>query len=315
MIFEKKDSLHFSFEIEDARVAVIATGSPQPQSELGLGNYLHSHAGYELHVVKEGDATVSTDSVSYKLSKGDFLIIPPKQHHYGIAAEGSCVRISLCFSFEKTKGGKESGHYETPEKAFESIRQPIKFSGTQKSFALFDRLFDTLFSKRKYSDSATKACLSLFLLDIAEALDAMDCRLDTDGCTNEKKTKPVHDITRSVMEEYVTENFKKKPSLAKLSRLVHLSEKHTARIFLREFGVPFKKYILGIRMELAKHLLSATAMSVEEIAECTGYGTYNGFYRLFVSETGISPLKYRSMQQKHKKEDQNNEKHQRTFQS
>ena len=314
MIFENKDSLHFSFEMEDTKVSIVATGSPQPQSELGLGNYLHSHGGYELHVVKAGAATISTEPDSYKLSAGDFLIIPPKRHHYGITADGSCVQISLCFSFEKVKGSEKSEYYEALRKAFD-VGRPIKFSCTQRLFALFDRLFDALFSKRKYSDLAAKACFSLVLLDIAETLETMKAQIDVEESTDEKKNPPVHDITRSIMEEYVTKNFKKKPSLAELANLVHLSEKHTARIFLREFGVPFKRYILGIRIELAKYLLSTSAMSVEEIAECTGYGTYNGFYRLFVSETGVAPLKYRSIQQKNKKEDEKNDSHQRIIQS
>ena len=113
----------------------------------------------------------------------------------------------------------------------------------------------------------------------------------------EKRKREEGSAVYKVMEEYVTKNFKRSPTLSELARLVHLSEKQTARIFQKEFGVSFKKYVLTVRMDLAKYLLSTTAMSVEEIAECTGYTTYNGFYRLFVSETGFSPLKYRASQQ------------------
>ena len=100
MIFEN-NSLHFSFEVEDARVSVIAMGTPVSQG-LGAEKRFHAHDGYEMHAVKEGTATVSTDAGELSLSSGDLLIIPPKHLHYGVAAKEDATVASLCFFFEKS---------------------------------------------------------------------------------------------------------------------------------------------------------------------------------------------------------------------
>ena len=273
-------------------------GTPVSQV-LGAEKRFHAHDGYEMHAVKEGCATVSTDAGELSLSSGDLLIIPPKHLHYGVTAKEDATVASLCFFFEKS-AESEKGHYEALFKTFGSLESPVKFSATDKQIVLCDQLFGALFGKSKYRDAGFKASFSLILLDVAGRLDALS---PTRSAVKEKRKATTNPAVHKVMEEYVTKNFKSSPTLSELARLVHLSEKHTARIFQKEFGVPFKKYVLGVRMDLAKYLLSTTAMAVEEIAERTGYTTYNGFYRLFVSETGLSPLKYRVLNQNNTKED------------
>ena len=46
-------------------------------------------------------------------------------------------------------------------------------------------------------------------------------------------------------------------------------------------------------MEYAKHLLSATKMTVCEISSACGYNSDVHFMRLFKKTVGISPLEYR----------------------
>ena len=57
----------------------------------------------------------------------------------------------------------------------------------------------------------------------------------------------------------------------------------------------FKQFIIKFRLKSAIHLLCSTDLSINEVAKNVGYQTYNGFYRLFMTQTGISPEKYRDL--------------------
>jgi len=62
---------------------------------------------------------------------------------------------------------------------------------------------------------------------------------------------------------------------------------------LNSFGCSIKEYITRVRMEHAKDLLSATTLSVSEVAEQCGYPDDNYFIRTFKRRTGCTPGAYR----------------------
>lgn len=53
------------------------------------------------------------------------------------------------------------------------------------------------------------------------------------------------------------------------------------------------KYITGKRISLAKELLEHTELSIQEVADRTGYGDYYQFNRVFKRETDTTPSRYR----------------------
>lgn len=78
-------------------------------------------------------------------------------------------------------------------------------------------------------------------------------------------------------------------------QVVHLGVKYTGRCFLKETGVKYSEYLLGVRMEKAKELLKAKEeYRIEEIAEQIGLGhDVPYFYQLFKKYTGMTPREFR----------------------
>lgn len=77
-------------------------------------------------------------------------------------------------------------------------------------------------------------------------------------------------------------------------RIVHMGVKYIGRCFIKETGVKFSEYLLGIRMERAKQMLKKQDMRIEEIAEQVGLGhDVPYFYQLFKRYTGMTPKEYR----------------------
>ena len=74
-----------------------------------------------------------------------------------------------------------------------------------------------------------------------------------------------------------------------------LNRQQLYAIFRENFAVPVKQYVLERKIARAKHLLTATNLSVTAVAEQTGFADYNNFIQRFKKITGITPLQYRKL--------------------
>ena len=86
------------------------------------------------------------------------------------------------------------------------------------------------------------------------------------------------------------------PGVAYLSGLAEahgISTGYLSSQLKAELGLSFSEYITSKRIQKAKELLADESLSVESIAEQTGYNDYFYFIKVFKKNTGISPSKYR----------------------
>lgn len=72
-----------------------------------------------------------------------------------------------------------------------------------------------------------------------------------------------------------------------------LAERTFKRRFLKATGLSPMEYIHTLRLEEAKQMLEAGALSVEAIAQEVGYGDASFFGRLFRRKVGLTPAQYR----------------------
>lgn len=96
------------------------------------------------------------------------------------------------------------------------------------------------------------------------------------------------------IKEYVDQHYTEDLFRGDLSDVVYVDAAYAARMFKKEFGVPFKNYIISKRIEVAKELLVTTDLSICTIADSVGYGNYSYFTRIFKKTTGLTPIEYRS---------------------
>ncbi len=84
-------------------------------------------------------------------------------------------------------------------------------------------------------------------------------------------------------------------SCAVLAEQGGISEVYMRQLFHAQFGVSPKRYLLELRIERARQLLSDTSLAIQEIAATCGFGTANHFCRLFREMTGQTPGEYRRL--------------------
>jgi LacI family transcriptional regulator len=78
-----------------------------------------------------------------------------------------------------------------------------------------------------------------------------------------------------------------------VAQQVALSQNTLCRRFQRFLGRTPEQEILRIRIERAKELLCFPEMSVEQIAQQTGFGATEYFMKVFLRKTGLTPYRYR----------------------
>jgi two-component system, response regulator YesN len=83
-------------------------------------------------------------------------------------------------------------------------------------------------------------------------------------------------------------------SLTQLAREAGMSKYRLSHRFSEVMGVPFREYLLRVRLERAKDLLAAGHTSITEVAQAVGFGDLPRFDKLFRRNTGLTPSAYRS---------------------
>lgn len=94
---------------------------------------------------------------------------------------------------------------------------------------------------------------------------------------------------------YIQENFNKSITLEEVSEVVGFAPTYLSNLFKKETGSTFLEYVQFKRMEVAKHLLRTTNLSVAVIGEKVGYGDVRYFTRTFMKNSGLKPNEYRKL--------------------
>ena len=97
---------------------------------------------------------------------------------------------------------------------------------------------------------------------------------------------------------FITENFKKQPSLNAIAEAVHLSPYHFQRMFTTWAGVSPKKFMQYLTVNYAKGLLKESEATLFDVVHDTGLSSTSRLHDLFVRIEGMTPAEYKNGGQK-----------------
>ena len=92
---------------------------------------------------------------------------------------------------------------------------------------------------------------------------------------------------------YLEENYAD-PSLnnARMAAAAHISEVYLRRLFREAYGVTPHRYLMDLRIKVARQMLAGSYASVSEVAEQCGFSGVYHFCRAFRTATGMTPTEY-----------------------
>ncbi|HEV7378817.1 MAG TPA: AraC family transcriptional regulator, partial [Dyadobacter sp.] len=93
--------------------------------------------------------------------------------------------------------------------------------------------------------------------------------------------------------EYALDNFKNEISIGEAAKLVNLSESAFCRYFKSRTQKSFLGFVIEMRLNEGKRLLTETNLSVLEICYESGFKNLSNFNRLFRKQFHVNPQAYR----------------------
>jgi len=97
------------------------------------------------------------------------------------------------------------------------------------------------------------------------------------------------------LRRHLDEHYRRPLDVSAVARQVGVSQNYLARQFQARHGMTMKRYVLGRRIELARHLLAVTRLPIKAVAIEAGLGNPQYFHRQFRLVTGRSPSEEREI--------------------
>ena len=281
-----------------------------PFSDVGIHRHIryfpafaHHHAFFELCYVLDGSCTQTITDGSETLIKrqlhlktGDLLIIPPDcEHSITMNSDSIAVNILIRKSTFKTAFLSnlpiESSLYNFfSNTIYEADSQKLILchtQGDQNLQNLFYWIAEEYCNNDIYSNHIINQMLSVFFSTMMRCYsDSMEFIGDSTDCMH-----LVPSILQYMERNYNTVNVKS------IAAHFNFNASYLGQIFKEKTGISLIDALIDIRITKACELLLTTSLSIDMIAEITGYADTTYFIRLFKNHMHQTPLQYRKTNQ------------------
>lgn len=202
----------------------------------------HKHGYSEVHVISGGPAYFRVEQKTFKLNDSDMIIIPKGVFH----------------SWSNGDGMTRHTAFQT-DAAFSRVEVISLDRHVACGF------FEEIGKAERTRDHRIIATYIPLLMSYADTMLHI----------------PVFCAPDEVMliDNFFSTYYNKNARLKDLAKILHLSERQTERKVLEHTGRTFKKELAASRIAVAQHLMSTTDMSLSDIAQYVGYGSYAGFWK------------------------------------
>jgi len=92
---------------------------------------------------------------------------------------------------------------------------------------------------------------------------------------------------------YIELHFKEALTLDQIAEEVHVNKYYLSHTFKQEYGISPINYMIRLRIDESKYLLSETDLSLSQIAQLLGFSSLSYFSQVFRRTQATSPLEYR----------------------
>ncbi|KPN97707.1 ABC transporter substrate-binding protein [Lysinibacillus sp. ZYM-1] len=124
-----------------------------------------------------------------------------------------------------------------------------------------------------------------------QLLNEIFMQLDQDSVDIQKSN------VSSQIKAYIEKNYAQPLTLESIAKALRYSPSHLSIQFKQQIGCSPIEYLIQLRIEKASVLLEQTNASLRDIAMGVGYSDVYYFSRLFKKRVGVSPTKFRQMEQ------------------
>jgi AraC-like DNA-binding protein len=138
---------------------------------------------------------------------------------------------------------------------------------------------------------ANDACDGALVTVNGKAADSYDFHDEKDkkSCAN---TNPYYLPVQKALY-YIRAHFKEDITLKSVSEFAGIPTATLSKKFPEHLGFGFKEYLVDLRLDYAKMLITNTNEQITDIAFYSGFNSLSYFQRVFMEKYGITPKNYR----------------------
>ncbi|SDS95192.1 AraC family transcriptional regulator, arabinose operon regulatory protein [Paenibacillaceae bacterium GAS479] len=233
---------------------------------------------YLFRLQTEGEATVLLDGRMTSVVPGDLLLFPPGEaYEIAIEAPGPSSRFGASADYFLMAGGPWLDRWwqEQPRPRRARIADDGKILGIWQQLSLESRRLD----------GGSPAILSALLQALCLLLERAISEAPSKGGAAALLAMKL----KHFVEAHATTVF----TLEKAAVHAGISKTRAVHLFKQETGSSIMQYAQQVRLALALRLMDNSQLTLEQIAEESGFGTYTYLHRVFRERYGISPGSYR----------------------
>lgn len=264
------------------------------KSSLWNMNYQHYHDGYEIYLQIEGERQIFFNGKSYLLQPGTLFIITPHILHATKNIDDNilCSRYILNFSPKIFKGLlNESELNELTEEMRTCIFQ-LNDEQVNMFIEHMNHICDYwalhLQGKKRGKKLAYMETCRIMdhLIRLIQNIDNIHGVPDVPIVSEPEIYRVLHHIDHHYHEDL---------NIDEILKISHMSKANFYRIFKKVTGDSFNHYLNCFRAVKAHALITQSKLSLQEIANKTGFSSTAHMTRIFKELHGVSPSEYRRM--------------------
>ena len=245
----------------------------------------HIHSEIELLSVKQGKARISVGDKCYSVDAGELVIVNPMEVH-SIICDREIPYYQRCICFDLSfLPDKNLVDDLCMGRCFVEHYFPKESTVTSGISEYFDKMLDSV---NKSDDTLIfdgTAYASLIFSELKR--NGLIVRKNSSG----KRTDFVFEV-----KEYLSKHFAESISSENVASELYYTQSYFCRLFRKNFGTSFWKYLLMYRISKAKALIEDDTLKISEIAEKVGITDQSYFSKCFKQLVGVSPMQYKKCQ-------------------
>ncbi len=239
---------------------------------------LHSHPEYEVYYLINGKRTFFFSNQIHEITAPTLMVIPPYALH-----RTSGDRYERMNIYVSPKHLNSFQHHVLENKSMQILKP------NENQHKEFQKLFNEFLNIKNndYQDEIKDALFSYFILMLNKTNGLAN---DDTVCSDKKTSQLVLEII-----EYFNNNHKQRLTLEELADKFFVSKATLNYSFKNVTTCSPMEYLLNIRINKAKELLTENKKTINEIANECGFSSPNYFGLIFKKKEGISPAAFRKI--------------------
>jgi AraC-like DNA-binding protein/mannose-6-phosphate isomerase-like protein (cupin superfamily) len=249
-------------------------------------NPVHKHSFYEICYVVEGSGRYMDEGRWHELGPGTLFCSRPGVLHQ-IRSESGMYLLFVAFETDAAHCNPDAA------RAYQSLYATNRYLLAEAGGTASALLWQSLMRQLEAPHPTVRESLASTAHALLASFPGTFRRLAAEeGGPALPRTRMARYLL-SRAQVFIKDNLAQPLPLDTVARYLHVSGRHLSRLFASELGVGYVQFVRKERVRHAAELLACTDLSVQEIAERTGFASVHYFTRVFAQETGLPPARYR----------------------